>query len=153
MRYWLATMAVILSVGGGVSWSQEVMTTPCTLTTDPPAKSTNFTATVNEEGILLQWDAAPVADKVYKYEILRGEGKGATPTLWGTLDLLEVYDPDTNTFFYPTPSPMDEIDSASGLVPGTTYVYAIRFGRWSNCGGYQPGEQSDTVTVTYQPDE
>ena len=123
------------------------------MTTNPPAKPTNFTATVNEEGIRLQWDAAPESDKVYKYEILRGEGNGATPTLWGTLEVPEVYDPATNTFVYPTPSPMDDIDLASGLVVGTTYVYAIRFVRWNNCFDNQQGVQSDTVTVTYQPEE
>ena len=39
------------------------------------------------------------------------------------------------------------------LTVGETYVYAVAFERYDNCGGSQEGVQSDSVTVTYQPEE
>ena len=151
-HYWLAVAVVMSLIGSGVSWSQDVVTTPCTLTTNPPAKPTNFTATVNEEGIQLRWDAPPEADKVFSYEIFRGVGSGTTPTIYGTMDVESVYDANSDTLV-PSHSVTTTVDYNYVLTVAETYVYAIAFGRWNNCGGYQEGIKSDSVTVTYQPDE
>ena len=148
-HHW-SIMAVFSLIGLGLLWPSVSLA--CTVTTKAPAKPANFSAAVNDEGILLQWDAAAEADKVFRYEILRGVGAGSTPTGYGGMDLVAVYDTATGTYTYPTSSPMKTVDYSEMLVVNETYVYAVAFGRWDNCGGYQRGVQSNTVSVTYEPD-
>ena len=152
-RDWFAMVIVLSLVAGGLSWSAAAQAWTCTPDTSSPAKPTQFTATVNEEGILLQWDAAPDDDKVTHYQTYRGVGEGATPKTYGVIVLTPVYDVNTGELRYPTYSPMDMVDYTHHLEVGQTYVYAVAFGRWDDCSEYHESEQSDQVTVTYQPKE
>ena len=149
-RHFLAMTVVLLLIAGGLAWSPAVQA--CTVTTTVSQPS-NVTATVNEEGILLRWDAAPEADKVHRYEIYRGVGVGATPSRYGGIQVVAVYDVNTGTFTYPATSPMDMTDYADMLIGGETYVYAVAFARRDNCGNLQIGERSESVSVTYQPEQ
>ena len=145
-RCWLVLAIVASLIGGGLSWPSASQA--CTV-----SKPANVTATVNEQGIELRWDAPPEGKVGLTYEILRGVGAGATPTLYMMLDeITPVYDAQTGTY-RDFSVRTDWMDYDYDLEAGQTYVYAVVFGRVDSCGDYTRGEQSDSVTVTYQPKE
>ena len=61
------------------------------------SKPANVAATMNEEGILFQWDATPEADNVFNYVTDRGTGEGATPQRYGSIERVAVYNTQTGT--------------------------------------------------------
>ena len=149
-RHRLALVAVVSLIVGALSWSSAAQA--CTVTTTV-SKPTNVAATVNEEGILFQWDAAPEADNVFNYVIDRGIGAGATLQYYGSIELVATYNTQTGTTTQPTGAPTDFTDYGDRLDTGETYSYAVTFERWDNCGGRQRSTRSDTASVTYEPAE
>ena len=147
-RYRLTIAVAVAFFGAGLSWSSIAQACMVTTTVSKP---TSFTATVNEDGILLRWDAPPEADKVFIYDFFRGTGQGATPTRYGTVDVETAYDENSGTVGPIGSAFTSVVDYEDMLTVGETYVYAITFGRLDNCGYRQSGIQSDTATVTYQP--
>ena len=149
-RHSLAMAIVVLLIGSSLSWSSTAQACEVTTTVSKP---TNLTATIAEHWIQLLWDAPPEAYLGLLYEILRGTGVGATPTIYAYLDeTTPVYNVQTGTYsdhFTRT----DFMDYTDALEAGETYVYAVVFGRVNNCGDHQRGDQSDSVTVTYNPEE
>ena len=64
-----------------------------------------------------------------------------------------MYNTQSGTYTRPTGGPTDFTDYAEMLDIGETYVYAVTFERWDNCGGRQKSSRSDTAGVTYEPGE
>ena len=147
-RHWLATMAVLLLIGGGVSWSPAARA--CTVTTVAPATPSGFAATVNDDSILLQWNAAPEADKVYQYDIYRGEPEDEVLTWLASLETVPLYHVDTDTLLAapdpPTSFPVTKHDLVES---GKTYVFQVVAIRRDNCGKPQHSKPSSSVTATF----
>lgn len=161
---WLAMVVVVSLIGASLPRSAvaQVPWPPlgqeCTVTSTV-SKPTGLGATVNpagyyENGILVQWDAAPGSDQVYKYNLFRKKASGGTLIMVGSIQNVSQYHPSTGTYSYPDDAPSEILDpESSGLETGEQYIYRVSAARWNNCGDYQESEQSDPVTVTYEVDE
>ena len=145
---WLTLAVLAVLIAGALPWSAAAQA--CTATTDPPGKPTNFTATVNEEGILLQWDAAAESDKVFKYDIYRKEETANVFTLFAYIQSVGLYELETNTYSSPPDLPTwVAVNKYDHVESGQTYDFVVVAVRMDNCGADQESEPSDAVTATF----